>query len=110
MKRPSFVKVISAPMPRAGSAIEGVRVEGEYLEIGTVVPVEWFQAVSDEQFEWMLNDLKNIQAHDPDTKEMLMLQDSYPAVFAERDKAISPAVKSATRKNKSDKSSDEGGE
>ena len=63
--------------------------------------------MTDAQFAWMMDDLKNIEAHTPDTKEMEFLRSQYPTVFEARDKANSPTVK---RTKKKSTSTDEDGE
>ena len=114
MKRPKFVRVITAPLPRAGTTIEGVRRKDDVLPVGSIVPVEWFQECSDALFAHLINPngeggLGVIEACDPQRHEMEMLRDNWPDVFAARDKANSTTVKKSRKVSKKVEE-EEGGE
>lgn len=107
MKRPKFVRVVTAPLPRAGTTIEGVRRKDDVLAMGQIVPIEWFADTPDEVFLMEINPTSAggwgcIEEVTPDTKQMMLLREQYPDVFAARDKQDSPTVKATRKTNKSE--------
>jgi len=90
MKRPKFVKVVTNPRPRASTDIAGIRRMDDQLNIGDVVPVQWFQIVPDAIFAQLINPSSEggwgvLVEHTPDTREMAYLREMYPVVFGETD-------------------------
>ena len=86
MKRPKFVRVVTVPLPRASTHIEGVRKVDDVLQVNQVVPVAWFADTPDSIFAHLMNPssaggLGVLVEHQPDVKEMEVLRHFYPGAF-----------------------------
>lgn len=95
MKRPKFVRVIAAPLPRATTDTPGFRRKDDVLPVGSIVPGEWFRDTPDAVFVYLINPPKAggmgvLEEFEPGTAELAVLREFYPTAFAALTPSPSP--------------------